>query len=353
MYEMHASRNDGIIEPRIILASNSSWTWDARTLVIARRFSAYNMGHVMTETAIPLIRLMMMFGVGAEQSNSSDAVAISNVSSLRDGGVLYLNDSCSDEQDRWVANGGSRACTQMSESFLFPIMRENIQRDRDSSAGVRCFQRAVFGHTVFNYLDRRGQDTDLAAEHKARRVYRDMIYQHNGLEPPSPVNPDLVLGPAITVLVKTGKRTFLNYDEIQQYLEKEWSTICGFTSNISFIDLSTSTLQDVMHVLSKTALLVTPPGSNSWTSLLLPDNATMIVGSFCTLNPAPSCNSWEVDAYHRYTPALTTLVYVPSNMSDEVVLRSRTPYYDVRLRLDALDGFVRRALAPWASQCRN
>jgi hypothetical protein len=238
-YDMYASRNDGLIEPRIVLAPKASWKWDIRTLVIARRFSAYNMGHVMTETAIPLIRLMMLSGVGREQSKSSDAVAVSDAKKIRDGGVLYLNDSCSDDQDRWVANGGSHACTEMSESFLFPIVKENIQRDRQSSADVRCFRRAAFGHNRFNYFTH-GRDKNLAAEHRARRAYRDILYQNNGLEPPEPLSPDSVRGLGITVLVKTGKRAFSNYHEIRQYLERQWATICGSTSSISFIDLSTS-----------------------------------------------------------------------------------------------------------------
>lgn len=346
-FEMYVSRNDGVLEPQIMSAPNVNWTWEARMLVLARRFSAYNMGHVLAETAIPIVRMVI-----GRHSNSTKTDAILVTSSFRNKGVLYLNDSCSDDRDRWVANGPSGACTNMSESFLFPIVNETIQRDHRSSDAVRCFDRASFGHSMFNALGafRYGvdRDMDLAAEQEARRAYRDIIYRHNGLDPPAPASPGN--GPAtITVIVKTGKRSFSNYGELQQYLHRDWHKICGVETPTGIIDLSTSPLPEVLQVLSKTTLLITPPGSNSWISIFLPDNATMIVGSFCQLDPGPACSSWEVEAFHRDTPSLTTLVYTPDNISDEIV--PRLGYYDIRLRMDVLDGLVRQALDPWVSQC--
>jgi hypothetical protein len=77
----------------------------------------------------------------------------------------------------------------------------------------------------------------------------------------------------------------------------------------------------------------------------VPDNATMIVGSFCQNNPVPACSSWEVDEFHRDTPSLTTAAYVPKHKSEKITLPDG--WYDVRLKIAILDGLVRRVLGPW------
>jgi hypothetical protein len=325
--------HDGVIQPILVDKMDATWIWRPYVLAIARRYAAHNAGHAILETAVPLMHLMMF----AQQQPGFHGPPHKPADWL-----LYMNDSCVDRTDHWVAMGPEHVCTRFSRDLIYTIASNVIERAL-SSVHTLCFSGATFGFHNFNPFYRGG---GLARNHTARKTYRDLLYRKKGLPIPTPIRPGT--GPiTITLIKKVGKRTITNYDEVEAFMARESSSFrsCGETIRISVIDLATISLAQQLRMLSQTTVLITVPGSASWYSLFLPDNATMIYVPFCDRASSPPCSDWEVNAYHKQTPLLKTLTYGPVDPSIDLVPMSW--YFDVRINVTNLEALLKIALRPW------
>jgi hypothetical protein len=327
------------MQPILVDKMNATWPRETHALAIARRYATHNAGHAILETAVPLVHMMLF----AQQQAVVYELPHQPSESIRPGWVLYMNDSCVDETDRWVAMGPEHLCTRFSRDLIFPVAARVIEREQGFASGdTHCFSGVAFG---FHNFDPFYRGARLVRNHRARKTYRDLLYQKNAVPIPAPVRPGT--GPVtITLIKKVGKRTIANYHEIEAFLARDWSSIrCGDATRINVVDLAEISLAEQLHVLSQTTVFVTVPGSASWHSLFLPDNATMIYVPFCDRARTPPCNSWEVDSYHKHTPLLTTLIYGPVDPSVDIVPFSW--YSNVRVNVTNLDVLLKDVLRPW------
>ncbi|KAM0790426.1 hypothetical protein ACM66B_003307 [Microbotryomycetes sp. NB124-2] len=258
----------GTVKPTIVggtVPANSLWS-PAETTILTEAWWPENFGHALADDYLPVYRLARYF-------DRFDSTRLS----------VIFHPSC---RDRGNPGGErDRGCTHHQEiSKLLlnaPIIDNKSSRLLDQKGPI-CFQELLIGTgSVRMHMPAEGHVwTDFASALKQRADIDPRV---------------LPTRQRITIMYKAGRRTFTNYDELEQNLRDR------FQVEVQLLDPERVNLEEQLRVLQQTTVLVSPCGGISFSAAFLPPGAALVVSDY-----------WDTRANRSYAMDM----YIFTQMSD-------------------------------------
>jgi len=151
-------------------------------------------------------------------------------------------------------------------------------RVRDEGSNIRAFR-----HKVYNYYNATFSIAKLAVSNDNSNA---MV--------------------RIVVIEKVGRRCFINHLEVVEHLRRTF----GNKAIIESHNLATLSSYQQIQMFSRTHILISPFGSASYSSIFLPDFATLIVAPLCELaRYGMQCLSYETSVLLHHIPYIHVDLY--------------------------------------------
>jgi hypothetical protein len=228
-----------------------------KTVIIARRHSPWNAGHVMIETAIPIEKLAGSYGVNDIGSR-----------------VIVFDDDCFDSYSiNWYEFKNSKnekLCDLYTNQFVSPLSNNPLQSHHDLKTLAEekrfiHFQDVLVGigesspfHKVWEQ-DWMGSSVER---------FRQNIFRSMGVDENTNNNQKL-----LTLIYKIGKRSVINLEDKTQFLQS-WCLVNNY--RFISINLASATFESQVQIIANSDILLSPGGSAAFSSLFLKPNASFI-----------------------------------------------------------------------------
>ncbi|GJN94333.1 hypothetical protein Rhopal_007407-T1 [Rhodotorula paludigena] len=285
-------------EVRYEALPDGAWWSDAETGVLQEAFWPENFGHSMGDDFLPIFRLASAFGLW----DRSTVQAI-------------MHPPC------WSRGYWERGCAHHDE--LAPLLLDrpyetyngtlfsSVSPD-DQSSGHVCFRHLLVGTARLGM--------GYPSEHLWPRFLAE-LKRGAGLSP--------ALGPKkqrITILVKHGRRTILNYAEVEHGLRSR------FGVEVEAVDPAEMGLVEQLQYMQETTVVVSPCGGVSFSAIFLPKGASPVFVDY-----------WDVR--YNTTSQMERFIYTSND--------NITPFYypvefdDLSLDRTQIPGWFREHEAEW------
>jgi hypothetical protein len=149
----------------------------------------------------------------------------------------------------------------------------------------------------------------------------------------------------IVILHKTGRRIFLNHQELVNHINSTWKSYEKYKIQLHVFDLATITAQEQIEIFSKTSILISPFGSASYSSLYMPSYSTLIVGPVCEKSNGYACVNYDIKCLLSRVLYLHVDLYRIHNKTTDIVTNTDNGFDDIIVTdFHQIDGFIKKAL---------
>jgi hypothetical protein len=220
---------------------------DNKIILLARRYSPHNAGHLLCETAIPIEYIFNQYGINKENR------------------VIIFDDNSWDDSIYWFEGNGEerrKQCDLFSNNFLKPLgeevifgFEEFVKKNNINNRYLRIINNVLFG---IGNISPWVNNWNINTISKTLDLYNEKLYNYHSIE-----NKKL---DTITFLIKIGRRQVLNYEEVGNVL-KEFAK--KYDLKYEQFNLENVDFKYQLEVLSRTKILVTNGGSTAFSSFFL------------------------------------------------------------------------------------
>ena len=226
-----------------------------KTIIIARRYSPHNAGHLFCETVIPIEYIFNKNNIKKENR------------------IILFDDDVNDNSIFWFEGESKqlRDKTQELSNDFFPPMCHtvifNIRKYLKDNYGDKGYVK--FKNNILLGINKISPwDSNLWINNKidfSLDTYVNNLYEYYRIK-------DIEKN-TVTFFYKKGRRSVLNHKEVSIFLKKY-----SEKNNMDFQyhNLQDITFRDQLNILSKTKILITIGGSTSFSCYLAPTNIKFI-----------------------------------------------------------------------------
>lgn len=277
---------------RLVPLQLDKWnsTFDDKVVhVVFQSFWAENFGHALGDDILPVFSLLKRFDFLHEDAQIM-MLGYHNLDSL---------------SDRLRAKGFLSNLTSLVSPFPLIDMNQDILFSSSSKNRHVCVSNLLAGHGRLGLKTDRGFAWNEFIESALSRASN--IWPLLRIEQELPLNSQRIL-----VLIKHGRRSMLNYDEVVLYLRHV------FGVPVQSVDPSNLSLEEQLILAQQTTVLVTPCGGISFFGAFLRKGASLVVLGFW--NPDTNSSNNMEDFVWRHNTRLSASLYYDVRFEETIIL---------------------------------